>query len=336
LENAQKLQPNSSETVLALGYYQYRGLRDYGAAKTTFDRVTKMLPGNSEVPHALGLIARREGHWDQSIAYFEQALALDPRNLELLIQAAETYGMVRHFPGALKLYDRALDIMPNDPDILVGKTSMYQARGNLREAARFLSDINWQAVSESTVQFKLTQLRLERNCGEAVRLLRARQAQFHFASDYEKACDYVALAFMQRLAGDTAGAKVTADNARDPLEQRYEHQPDNVNLTANLSLVYVLLGRKDLALKLAERAIMLLPSAKDAADGPGLEENLALIQTIVGENSSAISILTQLLQTPYGGSYLTPITPALLRLDPIWDPLRADPAFQKLCEEKQP
>jgi serine/threonine-protein kinase len=80
---------------------------------------------------------------------------------------------------------------------------------------------------------------------------------------------------------------------------------------------------------------MLLPSVKDATDGPGLQENLALIQTIVGEKSRAISTLTKLLQTPYGGSYLMPITSALLRLDPIWDPLRADPAFQKLCEEKQ-
>ena len=77
---------------------------------------------------------------------------------------------------------------------------------------------------------------------------------------------------------------------------------------------------------------------KIAVDGPSLEENLALIQTIFGENSRAISTLTQLLQTPYG-SWLygpAPITPALLRLDPIWDPLRGDPAFQKLCEEKQP
>jgi hypothetical protein len=71
--------------------------------------------------------------------------------------------------------------------------------------------------------------------------------------------------------------------------------------------------------------------------GPALEENLAFIQTIFGENSRAISTLNQLVQTPYNSYGYTPmpITPALLRLDPIWDPLRADPAFQKLCEEKQ-
>ena len=83
---------------------------------------------------------------------------------------------------------------------------------------------------------------------------------------------------------------------------------------------------------------MLVPRAKDRVIGPGLEENLALIQTIVGESIRAISTLTQLIQTPYNGGVYdpTPITPALLRLDPIWDPLRGDPAFQKLCEEKQP
>ena len=78
------------------------------------------------------------------------------------------------------------------------------------------------------------------------------------------------------------------------------------------------------------------PVLKIRVDGPGFEENLALIQTMFGENSRAISTLTQLLQTPYS-SWLygpAPITPALLRLDPIWDPLRGDPAFQKLCEEK--
>jgi serine/threonine-protein kinase len=99
------------------------------------------------------------------------------------------------------------------------------------------------------------------------------------------------------------------------------------------------MGEKNSALNEAERAIMLQPRAKEPLAGALYEENLALIQTMVGENSRAIPILTRLLQTPYGGGFLycpTPVTPALLRLDPIWDPLRADPAFQKLCEEKQP
>ena len=143
---------------------------------------------------------------------------------------------------------------------------------------------------------------------------------------------------MQRLAGDTAGAKVTAEQARKTLEQLYRDQPDNADLAAELSRAYAAMGEKDSALKVAERAVMLLPRAKDAVNGPAFEENLALIQTIFGENGRAISTLTQLLQTPYQGwrYAAAPITPALLRLDPIWDPLRGDPAFQKLCEEKQP
>ena len=161
---------------------------------------------------------------------------------------------------------------------------------------------------------KINQLRLERNYGEAVRLLQARQAQFHFASEIDKSIDQVTFAFIQRVAGDTAGAKVTAEQARHTLEPLYKNQPDNFFFAAQLSLAYAVLGEKDSALKEAERAIMLLPSAKDPVNGPTLEENRALIQTILGENSRAISTLTRLLQTPYQ-SWLygpTPITPALL------------------------
>ena len=143
-------------------------------------------------------------------------------------------------------------------------------------------------------------MRLERNYGEAVRLLQARLAQFHFASEIDKGNDQVVLALMQRLAGDTAGAKVTAEQARNTLEQLYRDQPDNAFFAAALSQAYAVIGEKDSALKEAERAIMLLPSAKDQVSGPSLEENLALIQTMFGENNRAISTLTQLLQTPYG------------------------------------
>ncbi len=339
LENAQRLQPNSSETLLALGYYQYWALRDYGAAKTTFGRVSKMLPdSSSEVLEALGQITRREGHWDESIAYFEQALALDPRNVELLTAAAGTYSMVRQFPAARKLYDRVLDIVPNDPDSMADKAAMYQAEGNLQEAAKLLANVNAETPSVTAFGTKIIQLTLERNLSEAVRLLQTRQAQFHFPSESERVTFKLFLAMTQRLAGDTAGTKASAEQVRNTLEPLYKNEPDNPFFAAFLSEAYATLGEKDSALKEAERAIMLLPSNQDRVYGPMYEENLALIHTIFGENSRAISILTRLLQTPYNGGLSDPaaITPALLRLDPAWDPLRADPAFQKLCEEKQP
>jgi len=337
LEKAQNLQANSPETLLALGYYKYLVLRDYGLAKSTFTLVGKMLPGSSEVPNALGLIARREGNWDESIAYLEQALALDPRNVELLMPAADTYTCLRQFPAALKLYDRALDITPNDPVIIAAKASIYQADGNLEEAAKLLSQVNVDKLSGLAFRIKIIQLRLERNHSESIRLLQARQAQFHFASEIDKAGNQLMLAWTQRLAGDTAGAKVTAEQARNTLAQRAKSEPDNADLAESLSLADAVLGQKNSAMTEIQRAIMLLPSAKDRVEGPNFEEGLALIQMTFGENSRAISTLTQLLQTPYFSLiYNTSVTAALLRIDPIWDPLRADPAFQKLCEEKQP
>ena len=340
LDNAQKLEPNSPETLLALGYYQYWGLRDYGPAKTTFGRVNKMLPSNSEVPMALGYVARREGHWDQSIAYFEQALTLDPRNVGLLIDAAPTYTMLRQFPAALKLYDRALDIAPNNPDLMASKAGIYQAQGNLQEAATCLSAINWQSASAFAFGSKINQLRFERNYAEAIRLLRDRLTQFRYGSKDDKAYDQVTLALMHRLAGDAAAASVTAEQTRDTLEHLRRDQPDNWQTAVILSQAYAAAGQKDSAIETAERAIMLLPRVKDPLKGPAIEENLARIQAMFGEHSRAISTLRQLLQTPYVRLLFfysaTPITPALLRLDPLWDPLRADPAFQRLCEEKQP
>jgi len=336
LENAQKLQPNSPETLLALGYYQYYVLLDYGAAKTTFESVSKMLPNSSEALIALGLVTRRDGHPNQSIASFEKALTLDPRNVELLDFAAGTYAMLRQFSTALKLYDRLLDITPNDPQVITEKASIFQAQSNLQEAARLLSGVNEQIPLYFFI--KIIQLRLERNYGEAVRLLQAKLAQFHYDSNLGKAGDQVTLALMQGLAGNTADAKITAEQARNTLEQLYRNQPDAAFIMVALSQAYALMGQKDLAVQLAERAITLSPRTKDAVSGPAFEENLAFIQMMVGENSNrVISTLTQLLQTRYGSYfYGTPVTPALLRLDPIWDPLRKDPAFQKLCEEKQP
>ena len=336
LEHAQKLQPNSPEALLALGYYQYYVLGDYELAKATFRLVNKVLPNNSEVAWALSAVNRRIGKWDESLAWVERALAMDPRNGELITTAAWTYEMLRQFPKALELYDRALDIVASDPDLLSTEAGVYQAEGNLERAGKFLSDITAETPFEGAFFIKVLQLRLERNHEEAVRLLQARLAQFKFTSEINKGITQVQLAFAQRLAGDIAGAKVTAEQARNTLEPLCKHQPDNYNFAAWLGLAYAALGEKDLALQEGERAVTLMPTSKDAVEGPGAEENLALIQAFFGENSRAISTLRRLLQRPLQSQLYgpMPLTSAFLRLDPLWDPLRADLAFQQLYEEK--
>ena len=334
LDNAEKLQPNSPETLLFEGYYQYWVLRDYRLAKSTFERVRKMLPGNSEVLYALGAVARREGNWNESVAYWERGLALDPRNPALLTEVAFTYAMLRQFAVALKLYDRALDILPDEPSILALKASIYQAEGNLQEAAKPLAEISPDTNSNEAVRVKLTQLRLERNYAEIIRFVERRQDRLVHSAGIDKGIKQVGVSLALRMAGDTAGAKASAEQARNTLEPLRKDQPDNAFIAAALALAYATLDDKTAPLHEAQRAVTLLPSSTDRVSGPGFEENLALVETMIGENSRAISTLTQLLQTPYGGWLYAPapITPALLRLDPIWDSLRGDPAFPKLYE----
>jgi TolB-like protein/Tfp pilus assembly protein PilF len=338
LEHAQRLQPNSPETLLALGYYQYWVLRDYALAKATFDLVSKLLPGNSDVAWALSAVNRRLGQWNESLAAVEAGLALDPRNGELLTTSAWTYAMLRQFPMALKRYDQATDIIANDPDLVSLKGGIYLAQGNLEQAANLLSEISGQTPFENAFFVKMTQLRLERNYAEAIRLLQTRLAQFKFTSEIYKGATQVYLAIAQRLAGNSAEAKFVAEQARYTLEPLCKNQPDNSNFAEWLALAYAVLGEKELALKEAKRAIMLLPSAKDGVDGPGTEENLALVQTIFGENSSAIATLRRLVQTPFQSQLYgpMPLAPAFLRLDPLWDSLRADPGFRELYEMTQP
>jgi tetratricopeptide (TPR) repeat protein len=337
LENAQKLQPDSPETVLFTGYYQYWVLHDYGLAKATFGRVNKMLPGNSEVLCALGAIGRKEGHWDESVGYWERGLALNPRNTALLTEVAFTYAALRQFSKAEKLYDRALDILSNELSVMALKASIYQAEGDLQEAAKSLTQVNTQTNSDVAVRIKLTQLRFERN-PEAIQWVQTRQARLPFTAGIERGSKQVGVALAHHVAGDTASARAEAEEARNTLESLKKDQPDNAFVAAALAVAYAVLDQKDSALDEAHRASMLVPSSKDRLSGPGFEENLALVEMILGENNRAIATLTRLLQTPYGGWLYspTPITPALLRLDPIWDALRGDPAFQKLYQEKEP
>jgi TolB-like protein/predicted Zn-dependent protease len=332
LNTAQKLQPNSPETLLAQAYYQYWVLRDYELAKATFGRVRELLPGSSDVPAALALIARRQGRWDESVAYWEQTLALDPRNIQWLASTAQTYAMLRQFPAALKIYDRLLDIVPNDPDKLASEAKIYQAQGNLEQAGKLLAGVNAQTPSINAFLTKGDQLFLERHFDEAIRLIHDRLIEYRDLPDIERLFNPFFLLLAQEYAGDIVGARATAQQMLGPIETLCQKDPDNPNFAYVLSLTRAVLGQKDAAIKEAERAITLLPSGKDAVVGPKAEENLASVEVIVDDKNRAIPRLQRLLEIPYTDC----LTPSLLRLHPQWDPLRGDPRFQKLCEEKKP
>jgi TolB-like protein len=332
LNTAQKLQPNSPETLLAQAYYQYWVLRDYELAKATFGRVRELVPGSSDVPAALALIARRQGRWDESVAYWEQTLVLDPRNIEWLKTAAETYAMLRQFAAALKTYDRVLDIVPNEPDTLANEAKIYQAEGNLEQAGKLLAGVNAQTPSVKAFVTTIDQLFLERHFDDAIRLIHNRLTEFRDLSDIERLFMQFFLVLGQQYAGDLVGARATAQQILGPLETLCQKNPDSPNFAQLLSVIRAVLGQNDAAIEEAERAITLLPSGKDAVSGPKGEENLASVEVLVGDKNRAIPRLQRLLEIPYADC----LTPALLRLQARWDPLRGDPRFQKLCEEKKP
>jgi serine/threonine-protein kinase len=145
------------------------------------------------------------------------------------------------------------------------------------------------------------------------------------------------LGWAQEVAGDHVAANESWRQARSELESLLKEQPENESLIEDLALINMSLGDKAAALALSERAIAANPPEKDALIGPISLEILARVAARTGEPDRAIAALQKLLSVPYAGvAGNIPLTAALLRLDPMFDPLRNDRRFQKLCQEKQP
>src|SRR4029450_3628069 len=113
-ETALTLQPNLGEAVLAKGAYHYFCLKDNDTAVGYFEQARRLLPNSSRIPESLAFVTRRQGQWDRSEEYFNQAERLDPRNVNLLAQHALSYIMLRRFPDALQKFDQILNIEPDD------------------------------------------------------------------------------------------------------------------------------------------------------------------------------------------------------------------------------
>jgi TolB-like protein/class 3 adenylate cyclase/Flp pilus assembly protein TadD len=338
-ETALTLQPNLGEGLVAKGYYYYAYLKDYDTAVRYYEQARQLLPNSSRIPELLAYVERRRGQWDRSESYFNEAERLDPRNVNLLTQHALSYILLRRFPEALLKLDQVLNIAPDDVDTLALKASIAQAEGDLARASAILGPLHPAADNTAALETQVYQAILERRPDQIISRLKEILARPDPAMGYFNSELRFWLGWAQEVAGDHVAAQESLRHAQTELERFLQEQPENYNLMHDLALVEMGLGNKTAALSVAERAIAANPIEKDVVDGPASIEILARVAAQTGEPDRAAAALQKLLSIPYEGALPVgnaPLTAALLRLDPMFDTLRNDPRFQKLCEEKQP
>jgi serine/threonine protein kinase/Tfp pilus assembly protein PilF len=333
-DTALRLQPNLGEALLAKGFYYYACLKDYDTASKYLEQAERLLPHNSRVLQGLAYVERRRGNWDKSEAYFNEAEKLDPRNLNLLSQHARSYVCLRRFPEALTKLEQILNITPDDIDTLVLKARIAQAEGDLPRASALLAPLRPGVGYVNALETQVYQAILESRPAPVIAQLKEILATPDQALGFYVGELRFWLGWAQEVAGDHAAARESWTQARTELEPFLKEQPENFILIGDLALTNVALGDNHAALTLAERALALFPIDKDALTGPRPLDILARVAARVGDPDRSISTLEKLLSIPYEAPLAAnpPITPALLRLDPMFEPLRKDPRFQKLAK----
>jgi serine/threonine-protein kinase len=328
-ERALQLQPDLPEAHLALGSSYYYGDNNYETALKEFEIAQRALPNESEVYLAIGAIQRRQGKWAESSANLEKAVSLNPKDSWPLQNLAFNYQMLRNFDAANKTIDRALQIDPKGISLWTIKAKLaIGAKGDLSVGEKLLEKAkSFPMSSEERLKMiggQANFLLAQRKYQEVLQLGATVPDDTFAAVPGSLAYKYFPLGIAHKALGDDAAARTAFLKAKNILEEQLKQKPDDADLRVQFAKLLAWLGEKDAAVAEAQRAIYLRPESKDAFEGPQVTEQVAQVYTILGDNARAIELLDELLSRP------SEVTSQTLKLDPAWDPLRNDPAFQAL------
>ncbi len=321
--HALALQPGLSQAHVALGYAYYHGYRNYERALREF-----ALARRDDALYPIGLVERRQGEWDAAAAHLTQAATLDSREPTLFVDLGETFLLQRRYPEAERALERAIELSPSS---LAYERRAWLAlcRDGSAERARAIMNEAASRIGMDTVVSELVAL----GSNWTLDILR------FLGADYQQALEHLTLpssgdpgyyfeAKATLYARGDRPALVSAyyDSARVIWEDRIRAQPREATYHSMLGLALAGLGRKQEAIREGRVAVALLPTSKDAVDGPDLLANLAAIYLLAGDHDAAIEQLDLLV------TISSPISVPLLRRDPLWAPLREDRRFEALLK----
>jgi len=332
LDKARELQPDVGEVHLAAAAHYYFGYLDYDKARLELRAARAKLP-NAPYPNLLlGYIDRRQGHWDASTQKLEHALSLDPRNLLFLKQIALSYTMLRRYPDAVRIFDRAIAVAPDDPNFIAQRATVeLDWHADTKPLHAAIDQILARDPSKAaTIADQWLYLAFcERDMQAASKALEAMT---------ENGCQEEGIPYprswceglVAREKNDAAAARLAFSEARVRVDRLVHEQPNFAAAISALGMIDAALGNKADAIAEGRKAVELLPIGKDAITGSALLQNLAVIYAWTGEEQAAFDVLNQLVEMPGYLSY------GQLSLHPYWAHLRNNPRFSKLLKTLQP
>jgi tetratricopeptide (TPR) repeat protein len=311
-----------------VAYHLYARL-EYDRAREELAAARRTLPNNARTFELNGYINRRQNRWAQAAHELEQALVFDPRNPLILGQLGSIYQALRAYPAAAGVWERIIAFQPDDFDARIARAQL---------------DVSWRADTKPL--HALIAARLKENPADAKQLAQSRLDLAFLERDLvgiEEALAQLgdnpngvqfsrafAEGLLARMKGDDAAAHAAFSADRIAHERIVQAQPDYGPAISMLGMIDAGLGRKEDALAEGRRGVELLPVSKDSINGARMIMNLAIIAAWVGEKDLALEQLRIATQTLPGPSY------GELKLDPMLDPLRGDPSFEKIVASLAP